>query len=75
MAGKSYEDKAIEYCEKYGIIQYKISNGTLVYYANYPAYLGSKKRTYKVTVDLDNMEEKRVELKRYNPEGNYNMYK
>ena len=71
----SFEDKAIEYCEKHGVIDYKITPTLLIYYANYPAYLYEKRRTYKVTVDLSTMEEKRTLLKKWNAKGNSNMYK
>ena len=69
------ETKAIEYCEKHGVIDYKITPTQLIYYTNYPAYLYEKRKTYKVTLDLYTMEEKRTLLKRWNAKGNSNMYK
>lgn len=69
------ETKAIEYCEKHGVIDYKITPTKLIYYANYPAYLYEKRRTYKVTIDLSTMQEKRTLLKKWNAKGNSNMYK
>ena len=71
----SLKAKAIEYCEKHGVIDYKITPTQLIYYANYPAYLYEKRKTYKVTLDLYTMEEKRTLLKRWNAKGNANMYK
>lgn len=71
----SSQSKAIQYCEKYGVIDYKITPTQLIYYANYPAYLYDKRRTYKVTIDLSTMQEKRTLLKRWNVKGNVNMYK
>ena len=71
----SLETKAIEYCEKHGVIDYKITPTKLIYYTNYPAYLYEKRKTYKVTLDLYTMEEKRTLLKRWNAKGNANMYK
>ena len=71
----SSQAKAIEYCEKHGVIDYKITPTQLIYYTNYPAYLYEKRKTYKVTLDLYTMEEKRTLLKRWNAKGNANMYK
>lgn len=75
MCDREYIDKAIQYCEKYGIVEFRVAGGKLIYYANYPDYLSQKRVTYKVTVNLDTMEESRVELKRFNKVGNANMYK
>lgn len=56
------------YCEKYGIIEYKIIKKELVYYASYPI----ERNTYKCIVNLDSMEEKRYILQRYYKNGLYN---
>jgi hypoxanthine phosphoribosyltransferase len=54
----------------------KIDGNKMTYYANYPAYLSEQRRTYKIVVNLDTMkEESRTQLKRWNRNGNYNMYK
>lgn len=71
----TYKHKAQEYCEKYGIVPYKITKTKLIYYANYPAYLHEKRHTYKCAVDLKTMQETRIQLKRYFKLGNINMYK
>ena len=71
----SYEERAIEYCEKYGIVQYSVKGGQLLYYANYPAYLSNPRRSYKVVVDLKTMKETRTLLQRYNKQGDFNRYK
>ncbi len=68
-------ERAIEYAETYGIIDYKVIGTKMVYYANYPAVQYEKRRTYKVTVDLNSMKEcSRECLKRWNCKGNSNMY-
>ena len=70
------KDRALLYCETYGIIEpYKITNQTLIYYANYPAYLSEPRRTYKVIVKLSTMEEKRTLLKKWSRKGIYNYRK
>lgn len=71
-----YELKAIQYAEKHGIIEYTVRRNKMTYYANYPAYLSEGRKTYKIVVNLDTMkEESRTQLKRWNRNGNYNMYK
>ena len=71
----NYEDKATQYAEQHGIIEYTVSGNKMVYYANYPAYLSEQRRTYKIVVNLDTMKETRTHLKRWNKLGNSNMYK
>ena len=69
-------ERALLYCEEYGIIEpYKITKQTLIYYANYPAYLSEPRRTYKVKVKLSTMEESRTLLKRWSKKGIHNYRK
>ena len=73
---ENYRDQATLYAEKYGILKYKVIKNKMIYYANYPAYLSESRKTYKIVVNLDNVrEESRIQLKRWNRNGNYNMYK
>lgn len=67
--------RAIEYAEKYGILDFKVKGNRMTYYANYPAYLKEPDRTYKVTVRLDTMKEERQLLNKYYPKGNANLRK
>ena len=69
------EQRAIEYAEEHGIIDYKINGNRMIYYANYPPYIAEPNRTYKVTVRLNTMKEERQLLNKYYPKGNLNMYK
>lgn len=69
-----YEHKALLHAEKYGILDYKVIHGKMIYYANYPTYLNEKRKTYKVVVNLSDMTEERTQLKRWNKKGNANMY-
>ena len=62
-----YEQRAIQWCERYGIVEYKLK-----YNVSYPAYLGNPHYTIKHTVDLDTMHEITQQLKRYDPKGVYN---
>ena len=71
----NYEDKATQYAEQHGIIEYTVSGNKMVYYANYPAYLSEPRKTYKIMVNLNSMNETRTHLKRWNKLGNSNMYK
>ena len=71
-----YEEKALRYAEEHGILDYYVSGCKMIYYANYPAYLAKPRRTYKVVVNLyTGKEESRVRLKRWNRNGDNNMYK
>ena len=67
--------RAIEYAEKYGILDFNVKGNRMVYYANYPAYLSEPNRTYKVIVRLDTMKEERKLLNKYYPKGNANLRK
>ena len=52
------ELKALEYAEKYGIIDYKITGNTMTYYESYPT-----EGHYKATVNLKTMVETRKQVK------------
>mgnify|MGYP005611113265 FL=1 len=72
----NYTNKATQYAEQHGIIEYTVNGNKMTYYANYSAYLSEGRRTYKIVVNLDTMkEESRTQLKRWNVRGNYNRYK
>lgn len=67
-----YEQRAIQWCERYGIVEYKLNKNLLVYNVSYPAYLGNPHYTIKHTINLDTMHETTQQLKRYDPKGVYN---
>lgn len=69
------EQIALEYAEKYGIIEYKVKGNRMIYYANYPEYLSEPRYTMKVTVRLNTLKEERQRLTKWNPKGNYNLRK
>jgi hypothetical protein len=56
-----YEQKALLFAEKYGIIEYKVRKDKMIYYTSYPM----EHMTYKCIVDLKIMKEARTHLKRY----------
>lgn len=67
------ENKAIEYVEKYGIIDYMIKGNKLIYYTDHRDYVGQKiPTTYKAVVNLKTMKETRIRLKKHNKRGLYN---
>ena len=72
---KRKEQIALQYAERYGILDYKVKGNRMIYYANYPAYLSESRRTYKVTVRLNTMKEERQLLTKWNSKGNVNMRK
>lgn len=53
----NYDQLALEYAEKYGIINYKVINNEMVYYEYFPS------ETYKAIVNLDTMKESRSSVK------------
>lgn len=67
-----YEQRAIQWCERYGIVEYKLKKNLLIYNVSYPAYLGNSHYTIKHIVNLDTMQETTQQLKRYDPKGAYN---
>lgn len=67
---KSYLDKATEYAEEYGIIEFQVKGPWMIYYKNYFENVYSNKATtYKATVDLRTGKETRKALKKMNPAG------
>jgi len=56
-----YEQKALEYAEEYGIIEYKVKNNLMIKYHSFPY----ERTTYKSIINLDTMKETRTRLKRY----------
>lgn len=67
-----YEQRALQWCERYGITEYKLNKNLLTYNVSYPAYLSNPHYTIKHTVNLDTMQETTQQLKRYDPKGIYN---
>lgn len=67
------ENKAIEYVEKYGIIDYTIKGNKLIYYVDHLDRVGQKiPTTYKAVVNLKTMSETRIKLKKHNRRGSFN---
>jgi len=56
------ENKALKYAEKYGIIDYKVTDNIMIYYSSYVG----EHTTYKCIVDLTTFHETRQAMKRYN---------
>ena len=54
---KDYNQKAIEYAERYGIIKYKVTKNEMVYREEI-----KREGIYKATVNLDTMKETRKKL-------------
>lgn len=67
-----YEQRAIQWCERYGVVEYKLNKNILTYNVSYPAYLNNPHYTIKHIVNLDTMQETTQQLKRYDPKGAYN---
>lgn len=68
-----YNKRAIVYCEKFGIVEYRINGNTLVYNQSYPACSCQSRYTVQHKINLDTMEETVTRLKRFDPKGYYNV--
>jgi hypothetical protein len=64
-----YKELALQYAEKYGIINYKLSGRYMTYIINFRLDSFGSVATYKRKVNLDTLEVKTVRLKKYNPDG------
>jgi hypothetical protein len=53
-----YEQAALQYAEKHGIIEYSITDNTMTYFESYPS-----EGTFKATVNLDTLKESRSQVK------------
>lgn len=53
-----YENKALQFAERYGIINYNVKGHTMIYYETF-YYCDNKKQVYKAMVDLRSMKESR----------------
>lgn len=61
MLNINYDQQALLYAEKYGIIYYTVKDKKMIYYENFRL----EQTTYKCIVDLATFKEKRTPLKRY----------
>lgn len=64
-----YNDRALRWAERYGILNYKVNKNLMIYYVSYPAYLRNPRYTIKHTVNLDTMRETTEPCKRFVSEG------
>lgn len=56
----NYEEKATQYAEKHGIVDYEVDGNVMAYKETYPI----EGKTYAVWVNLDTMKEKRTSLEK-----------
>ncbi len=71
-----YEKRATVWAERYGIVEYKIIKGHMVYNKSYPSAGCEKRYTVKHIVNLRTMTELTPRrLKRFDPRGYLNTYK
>jgi len=54
----NYEQIALKFAEKYGIINYTVKGNTMTYYEQFT------EGSYKANVNLDTLQETRTQLKR-----------
>jgi len=69
-----YEERALQWAEQYGIIEYKVQGNKMIYVQTYNGGMYEKPYTMKSTINLDTMTtESRVRLQRLNRKGYYNV--
>lgn len=54
---KHYEDKALSFAEKYGIVEYEVNENEMSYKESFG--IGVNKEVYECVVNLDDMKETR----------------
>lgn len=70
-----FNQLAIEWAEKYGIVEYKVYGKILTYIVSYPVSGYESHYTQKFFVDLiEGKTVKSVRMKRYNPKGLVNRH-
>lgn len=55
-----YNQKALLFAEKYGIVEYKVNKNSMIYYENFPL----ERNTYKCIVNLNTMKEQKKSIKK-----------
>ena len=64
-----YEDIALMYAERYGIITYRVVGGKMIFNKTYKAYLGQPTYTVQHTIDLNTGQETTKRLSRVMKDG------
>ena len=68
-----YEERAIQWAERYGIVEYRVQGNKMIYVQTYGGGY-EKPYTMKSTINLDTMTtESRVKLRRMSRKGYYNV--
>lgn len=50
-----YDQNALQYAEKYGIISYRVTGRYMIYNKSFPKYLRNEAYTVQFKIDLDTM--------------------
>ena len=69
---KNYEGIAAEYCERYGIVEYRVKSNMLIYNVSYNAYLNNPRYTIQHRVNLDTFVSTSKKLGKFDRKGLYN---
>lgn len=68
------EQIVLQYVERYGIVDYRVRNGKLIYNVSFRAYLNNPRVTYQHIYDLKTGKEEVIQLKRYDKNGELNRH-
>lgn len=66
------EEYVLCYVERYGIINYRVKDGKIIFNVSYPAYLSNPRVTYQHIHDIKTGKEVVKQLKRYDKGGEQN---
>lgn len=66
---EKYNQRALEYAERYGIINYRVEGNNMIFNISYPAYLSNPRYTIQHKVNLDTGVDTVRSLKRFDPKG------
>ena len=69
-----YKLRALEYAEKYGILEWKVKSNKMIYLVSYPKYLSNPAYTVEFTIDLDTFSASSRVLSRYYKKGLVNRH-
>lgn len=69
---KDYNELAIHFAEKYGIVEYRVKGNLMIYNKSYPAYLSNPRYTVQHCINLDTGKDTTKRLKRFDKNGYLN---
>lgn len=66
---KDYSAIAVQYAERYGIVNYRVTGNIMIFNVSYPQYLSNPRYTIQHRIDLDTGRESTRKLGRFDSKG------